>query len=145
MRESSSVASAPAVGMPGLPGPVARPTRGPPVSTAAGSTEVTLRLTGDHDRIAGGLSDLVVRRLFSAGLDLEAARGLTGEHRAADRIQHAISELDLAIRDIRDMVFDSRRAGSPARLHVFSSGPRAATPTGRPQIDGGPGHPGPER
>jgi hypothetical protein len=75
---------------------------------------MTLRLTGDHDRLAGGLSDLVVRRLFSAGLDLEAARGLTGEHRAADRIQHAISELDLAIRDIRDMAFDSRRAGSPA-------------------------------
>lgn len=32
----------------------------------------------------------------------------------ADGIQHPISELDLAIRDIRDVVFDSRRAGSPA-------------------------------
>ena len=47
------------------------------------------------------------RPLFSAGLDLEAALGLIGEHRAAGRIQHAVSELDLAIRDIRDMVFDS--------------------------------------
>ena len=47
-------------------------------------------------------------RLFSAGLALEVALGLIGEHRAAGRI-HAVSELDLAIRDIRDMVFDSGR------------------------------------
>jgi signal transduction histidine kinase len=62
-----------------------------------------LRLADDRDRIAGELSDIVVRRLFSAGLALEAALGLIGEHRAAARIQHAISELDLAIRDIRDV------------------------------------------
>jgi signal transduction histidine kinase len=109
MRESSSVASARADGIPGLAGPGPRPTRGPPASTAAGSPEMTLRLTDDHDRIADGLNDLVARRLFTAGLDLEAARGLTGEHRAAGRIQHAISELDLAIRDIRDIVFATRR------------------------------------
>jgi two-component system, NarL family, sensor histidine kinase DevS len=70
-----------------------------------------LRLADDRDRIAGELSDIVVRRLFSAGLALEAALGLIGEHRAAGRVQHASSELDLAIRDIRDVVFDSRRPG----------------------------------
>jgi hypothetical protein len=73
-----------------------------------------LRLADDHDRIAGGLSDIVVRRLFSAGLGLEAALGLIGEHRAADRVQHAISALDLAIRDIRDVEFDSRQPDWPA-------------------------------
>jgi signal transduction histidine kinase len=41
-----------------------------------------LRLAGDRDRIAGELSDIVVRRLFSAGLALEAALALTGEPRA---------------------------------------------------------------
>ena len=51
---------------------------------------------------------------FSAGLALEAALGLIGEHRAAGGIQHAVSELDLAIRDISDMVFDSRRSDWPA-------------------------------
>jgi len=85
-----------------------------PVSTAAGSPETTLRPADDHDRIASKLNDLVARRLFSAGLDLEAALGRVDEHHAAGRIQHAISELDLAIPDIRDMVFDSPRAGSPA-------------------------------
>jgi hypothetical protein len=97
-------------GMPGLPGPGVRPVGGP----AAGTGETTLRLAGDDDRIAGGLNDIVARRLFSAGLDLDAALGLTGEHGAAGRIRHAVSELDTAIRDIRDMVFGSRRAGPPA-------------------------------
>jgi two-component system, NarL family, sensor histidine kinase DevS len=71
-------------------------------------------LAEDRDRIADELSDIVVRRLFSAGLALEAALGLTGEHRAAGKVQDAISELDLAIRDIRDVVFDSCRPDWPA-------------------------------
>ena len=79
---------------------------------------MTLRLAEDHDRIAGRLNDIVAHRLFSAGLALEAALGLIGEHRAAGRIQHAVSELDLAIRDIRDMVFASGRPDSTCRRQV---------------------------
>jgi two-component system, NarL family, sensor histidine kinase DevS len=77
---------------------------------------VTLRLAEDHDRIARGVNDVVVRRLFAAGLDLQAALGLMGEHRATPRICHAVGELDQAIRDLRDAIFgwdrdvtDSRR------------------------------------
>ena len=114
MRDSSSVAAGAADGIPGLRGPGVRPTRSPPASTVAGSPEMMLRLAEDRDRIAGGLSDIVVRRVTSAGLALEAALGLIGEHRAAGRVQYAISELDRAIRDIRDVVFDSRRPDSPA-------------------------------
>ena len=95
-----------AEGIPGLPGPGLRPTRDPPASSAAGLPDMTLRLAGDHDRIAARLNDIVARRLFSAGLALQAALELIGEHRAAGKVQHAVSELDLAIRDIRDMVFD---------------------------------------
>jgi hypothetical protein len=73
-----------------------------------------LCLAEDRDWIVGELSDIVVRRLFSAGLALEAALGLIGERRAAGRVQHTISELDLAIRDIRDVVFNSRRPDWPA-------------------------------
>jgi phage baseplate assembly protein W len=50
----------------------------------------------------------VVRRLFAAGLDLEAVVGLIGDHRASGKICHAIDEMDGAIRDIRDTVFGSR-------------------------------------
>lgn len=107
MHVSSSVTCAPAV----MPEPTAvRSTRGLLARKAGDSPEIMLRLAEDHDRIAEGLNDIVVHRLFSAGLALEAALQLIGEHRGADRIQHAISELDLAIRDIRDTVFDHRRA-----------------------------------
>jgi hypothetical protein len=109
MRESISVATAPTVGIPGLRGPGTRPTRDPPASAAADSLEMTLRLIEDHDRIAGMLNETLVYRLFSAALALEGSLGLMGEHPAAGRIRHAVGELDLAIRDIRDIVFDSRR------------------------------------
>jgi signal transduction histidine kinase len=74
---------------------------------------MTLRLSEDHNRIAEGLNDLVVRRLFAAGLALEAALALIGEHRAAGKIEHAIGELDQAIADLRGTVFDVARAGAP--------------------------------
>ena len=79
----AGTARGPACGRPAVPQPARLP----------GSPETTLRLADDHDRIADELNDLVAGRLRSAGLDLEAARGLIGEHRAAGRIQHAISEL----------------------------------------------------
>jgi signal transduction histidine kinase len=64
-----------------------------------------LRLAEDHDRIAQGLNDIVVHRLFAAGLDLQAALGLLGDHRAATKIYHAIGELDQAVVDLRDSIF----------------------------------------
>jgi signal transduction histidine kinase len=72
---------------------------------AADSAEVTLRLVEDRDRIAQGVNDVVIRRLFAAGLDLESALKLMGEHRATPRVCHAITELDQAIRDLRDSIF----------------------------------------
>jgi hypothetical protein len=68
---------------------------------------------GDHrDRLAQRMNDVVVRRIFAAGLDLQAALGLIGEHRAAadhraaGRICHATDELDHAIRDLRNILFE---------------------------------------
>jgi two-component system sensor histidine kinase DevS len=72
-----------------------------------------LRLAEDHDRIAEGLNELVVRRLFSAGLALEAALTLIGEHRAVGKIEHAIGELDRAIADLRGTVFDAPGMNPP--------------------------------
>jgi signal transduction histidine kinase len=89
------------------------PTRGPPPSTGqmpaiselADQAEISLLLIEDHDRIAQSLNDVVVRRLFAAGLDLHTALGLIGDHPGAGKIHQAIAELDLAIRDIRDAIF----------------------------------------
>jgi signal transduction histidine kinase len=110
MRECSVPGAAAAPAPPERP--VAWPSRGP--LAAADSPETALRLAEDHDRIAERLSDVVVRRIFSAGLNLDAALGLIGEDRAAAKVEHAISELDLAVREIRDVVFDCRRPDSRA-------------------------------
>jgi signal transduction histidine kinase len=95
------------------PGPAIGSARPSAAARAADSPEMTLRLAEDHDRIAEGLNDLVVRRLFSAGLALEAALTLIGEHRAAGKIEHVIAELDRAIADLRGTVFDAPGMNPP--------------------------------
>ena len=100
----------------------------PTDSGAAASAELTRHLTEDHDRIVQGINDVMVRRIFAAGLDLQAALELIGEHGAANehsehsgqgaasehgaasKIRHAIGELDQAVRDIRDTIFNCTRA-----------------------------------
>jgi Histidine kinase len=103
MHESSSVPRVPAVKLP-LPGTI--PDHGSADGRPADTPETTLRLNEDHDRIATGLNDIVVHRLFAAGLDLESALALAGtDHPAAAKIEHAIGQLDQAISDLRSAVF----------------------------------------
>ena len=45
-----------------------RPTRDPPPGRGGDGAEAALLLARDRDRIAEDMNDLVVRRLFSAGL-----------------------------------------------------------------------------
>src|SRR5512132_3640674 len=107
MDRSSSLSSAAAAAVPLLDAPHMLLTRGPPATSGgvpagngtAGHAAAARYLTEEHDRIARGLNDTVVRRLFAAGLDLQAALALIGDHRGDSQIHHAISELDQAIRD----------------------------------------------
>ena len=78
---------------------------------AISAADVTRYLIEDRDRIALRMNDVVIRRMFSAGLDLQLALGLIGGQRGAREICHALDELDHAIRDMRDIVFD---LGPPA-------------------------------
>jgi signal transduction histidine kinase len=100
----------------------------PPAAQATDSAETARRLTEDRDRIASEITDVVVRRLYSAGLDLQSALGLLDGHRAGKGIQHAITELDQAISDLRDSIFGIRPHGLPARrqARVDASGPTAS-------------------
>ena len=75
---------------------------------ASVSAKLTRYLADDHDRIAQAVNDIVVRRIFAAGLDLQTALALIGDHPAAGKIHHAVDELDQAIRNIRDAIFDPR-------------------------------------
>jgi signal transduction histidine kinase len=86
-----------------------RPTRDPPPGTAGDRAEAVLLLVQDRDRIAAGMNDLVMHRLFAAGLSLETALGLIGDHPGAGMVREAIGELDLAIRDVRNVVFDHQQ------------------------------------
>ena len=74
------------------------------------------------------MNDVVVRRIFAAGLDLQVALGLIGDHSEAGKIHHALDELDQAIRDIRDTIFDRSPPGSPCFSHQDAR-QTACTPT----------------
>lgn len=89
--------------------PIVRRTCALPGGAADDSAELASRLAVDSDRIAGAMSDIVVRRLFSAGLNLEAALAALGHHAASMKVGLAISELDLAVRDLRGQLFDRSR------------------------------------
>ncbi len=101
---SAATTPAPAV-------PRVRPTRGPPPAPEdGGATGLAETIPGpaeDREPIAVGLNDIVVR-LQAAGLDLQGALGLLGDHPASVKICHATDELDQAIRDIRDAIFRAR-------------------------------------
>jgi Histidine kinase len=111
---SAATTPAPAV-------PRVRPTRDPPPGNpqapehgcATGPAEAIPGQAEDRERIAGGLNDVVVHRLLTAGLDLQTALGLMGDHPASGKICHAVDELDQAIRDIRDTIFDHPAGEGP--------------------------------
>jgi hypothetical protein len=114
----STVTTTPAQAVPRV-----QPTRGPPPASpqapedgsATGPAEATLDLVEDRERIAVGLNDVVLRRLVSAGLVLQGALGLMGDHPASGKICHAMDELDQAIRDIRGAIFDHPAGARPPR------------------------------
>ena len=65
-----------------------------------------LMLVSDRDRIARDLHDLVIQRLFATGLQLQGARRIAVSQDVADRIDSAVADLDLTIRDIRSTIFE---------------------------------------
>ena len=108
--------------------------RAPAGNEAASAALMLLGVTEDRDRIAQGLNDVVVHRLFAAGIDLHAALGLVRDGRAAEKIYHAIGELDQAIRDVRDTICNAgappRSPGRPAT--DSRGGPDGASASARP-------------
>jgi signal transduction histidine kinase len=91
----------------------AMPGRDPPTGRVADSAETSRRLLEDRNHIAAEINDVAVRRMFSAGLALDSALGLLDGHRAGERIQDAIAELDQAIIGLRGTVFGMCRTDSP--------------------------------
>ena len=68
-----------------------------------------LELLTDRERIAEGMRDSVVHRLFGAGLLLQGALRLIDDPQATDRVQTAIDMLDETLREVRAVVVDLER------------------------------------
>jgi anti-anti-sigma factor len=77
-----------------------------PAAREGGSAAPLQRRAEPPGRVAAGMSNLLVHRLFSAGLSLEAALQMLDDHPAAGRIRDAVTDLDQAIREVRSFLFD---------------------------------------
>jgi signal transduction histidine kinase len=84
-------------------------------------------LTEDHDRIAHDVNDTIVHQIFAVSLDLNAALSHmdhdVDDHLVAEKVRHAITGLDQAIRDLRNAVIelnDPRIRRGRSRLCGFS-------------------------
>jgi len=59
----------------------------------------------DRERIARDLHDMVIQRLFAAGMNLQAVQGTAQPPIVAERISATITELDGTIRELRAAIF----------------------------------------
>ena len=69
----------------------------------------SLAVLADRDRIARDLHDLVIQRLFATGLALQGAARLAVRPEVSERVDAAIEDLDVTIRDIRATIFSLHR------------------------------------
>jgi signal transduction histidine kinase len=67
----------------------------------------------ERERIGHDLHDLVIQRLFGAGLALEAMTGYVTDETVSQRLQDVVGEIDAAIGDLRSSIFGlhARRQG----------------------------------
>jgi signal transduction histidine kinase len=70
----------------------------------------------DRDRIARDLHDLVIQRLFAAGLSIQSLRRYTTAPEAPDRIDAITDQLDSSIRDLRNTIYSLRAAAAGRQL-----------------------------
>lgn len=64
-----------------------------------------LTVQQDRDRIAAGLQDEVIQRIFAAGLAMQSAASLSTQPGVRKRIEAATGDLDQVLRLLRDTVF----------------------------------------
>jgi signal transduction histidine kinase len=75
----------------------------------------------DRDRIAAGLQNEVIQRIFAAGMNMESAASLTTQPGVRQRLEAATADLDHALRLIRDTVFglEQRLQGRGLRQEIL--------------------------
>jgi signal transduction histidine kinase len=69
----------------------------------------------DRERIARDLHDTVIQRLFATGLSLQGAARLAQRPEVAERIQQAVDDIDVTVRQIRSSIFELATTRVPGR------------------------------
>jgi signal transduction histidine kinase len=67
-----------------------------------------LAVLGDRERIARDLHDVVIQRLFAAGMHLQGTARAAVRPELRERIDTVVDDLDTTIRDIRGAIFELR-------------------------------------
>ncbi len=79
-------------------------------------TREQLLLYADRDRIAQDLHDIVIQRLFAAGLNLQGLIRLTPDPTGVARIRAITDELDATIKDLRNTIYSLRASTNDVDL-----------------------------
>jgi len=69
------------------------------------TTAAKLALLSERERIARDIHDMVIQRLFAAGMQLQAVAGIAEPPTVADRMSGVVDELDDTIRELRMAIF----------------------------------------
>jgi PAS domain S-box-containing protein len=81
-----------------------------------------LLISADRERIARDLHDVVIQRLFGAGLRLQGALALIANETAWNRVSSTIDDLDATIKEIREAIFALERSpGAGLRARVLET------------------------
>ncbi|MGN5733294.1 GAF domain-containing protein [Arthrobacter psychrochitiniphilus] len=70
----------------------------------------------DRDRIARDLHDVVIQRLFAAGLSVQSLQRFITDKTASKRIRAVTTELDETIRDLRNTIYSLRVSAGETEL-----------------------------
>ena len=69
----------------------------------------------DRDRIARDLHDTVIQRLFAVGLSLQGSVRLAADPMVVTRLESAVDEVDITVREIRTAIFELHPTRLPGR------------------------------
>jgi PAS domain S-box-containing protein len=67
--------------------------------------EQHLRLVEDRERIARDLHDVVIQKLFAAGMTVQSVAARSADTAQSDRLHRVVDDLDDTIREIRSVIF----------------------------------------